>query len=166
MLDPIFKQDLRVPTGNSFWKNPDHVLWEKKKWIDTYNSSAGEGEGEMTLFGGSAGISFLKFSPEEREQWPEWKALTAEERARFLDPERPDTEIFYFVSFLAANHPPITIQCVLIADPSRSLDTSRPESPYQPGWNQIHMPAYSSFSRTVSLVAILASALPIRQNNL
>ncbi|CUS14674.1 unnamed protein product [Tuber aestivum] len=102
LLDPIFKQDLRVPTSNSFWKNPDHVLWETKKWLHTYNSSAGEGEGEMTRFGGSAAIAFIKFTPEEREKWPEWKALTAEERVRFLDPDRPDTEIFYFLGYLPA----------------------------------------------------------------
>ncbi|KAG0643830.1 hypothetical protein HOY80DRAFT_997404 [Tuber brumale] len=100
LLDPIFRQDFHVPTGNLFWRNPDHVLWEKKKWIDTYNSGLGEGEGEMTLFGGSSAIAFIKFTPEEREQWPEWKALTAEERARFLDPDRPDTEIFYFLGYL------------------------------------------------------------------
>ncbi|KAG0136709.1 hypothetical protein HOY82DRAFT_667459 [Tuber indicum] len=100
LLDPIFKQDFRVPTGNSFWRNPDHVLWEKEKWINTYNSSLGEGKGEMTLFGGSSAIAFIKFTPEEREQWPEWKALKEEERARFLDPDRPDTEIFYFLGYL------------------------------------------------------------------
>lgn len=94
-----------MPTGNSFWKNPDHVLWEKRKWVDTYNSGSGEGEGEMTRFGGSAAISFIKFSPEEREQWPEWRALTAEERARFLDPDRPDTEIFFMASF-SSDHSP------------------------------------------------------------
>ncbi|RPA95618.1 alcohol oxidase [Choiromyces venosus 120613-1] len=99
LLDPIFKQDLQVPTSNSFWQEPDHVLWEKYKWAHSYNSGAGEGMGEMTRFGGSSAIAFIKFTPEEREQWPEWEALTTEERARFLDPDRPDTEIFYFLGY-------------------------------------------------------------------
>lgn len=99
LLDPIFKQDLQVPTGNALFADPQRVELEKRKWLAGYNSGKGEGVGEMTRFGGSAAVAFIKFSEEEREQWPEWKALSDEDRKRFLDKDRPDTEIFYFVRF-------------------------------------------------------------------
>lgn len=97
LLDPIFKQDLQLPTGNGLFSDPERVEFEKKKWLDGYNNGKGEGVGELTRFGGSAAVAFIKFTEEERNQWPEWKALTDEERKRFLDKDRPDTEIFYLV---------------------------------------------------------------------
>lgn len=98
LLDPIFKQDLQLPTGNALFSDPDRVEFEKKKWLNAYNNGKGEGVGELTRFGGSAAVAFIKFTEEERNEWPEWKALSDEDRKRFLDKGRPDTEIFYLVS--------------------------------------------------------------------
>lgn len=101
LLDPIFKQDLQLPTGNALFAEPGRVEFEKKKWLDGYNNGKGEGIGEMTRFGGSAAVAFIKFPEEERNEWPEWKALPDADRKRFLDKSRPDTEIFYLVSSLS-----------------------------------------------------------------
>lgn len=101
LLDPIFKQDLQLPTGNAFFAEPGRVEFEKKKWLDGYNNGKGEGTGEMTRFGGSAAVAFIKFPEEKRNEWPEWKALSDADRKRFLDKSRPDTEIFYLVSSLS-----------------------------------------------------------------
>lgn len=98
LLDPIFKQDLQLPTGNALFAEPGRVEYEKKKWLEGYNNGKGEGTGEMTRFGGSAAVAFIKFPEAERNEWPEWKALSNEDRKRFLDKSRPDTEIFYLVS--------------------------------------------------------------------
>ncbi|RPB09512.1 alcohol oxidase [Morchella conica CCBAS932] len=99
LLDPIFKQDLQVPTGNLLFSEPARVDAEKKLWLDTYQNGKGEARGEMARFGASAGVAFIKFTEEEREQWPEWQALSDEDRSRFLDKGRPDTEIFYLIGY-------------------------------------------------------------------
>jgi len=73
---------------------------EKQRWLSSYNNGAGEGSGELTRFGASAGVAFLKYPLSDRKSWPEWNLLNATQKALFLDPKRPDTEIFYLAGWL------------------------------------------------------------------
>lgn len=140
LLDPIFKQDLQLPTGNALFAEPGRVEFEKKKWLDGYNNGKGEGVGEMTRFGGSAAVAFIKFPEEERNEWPEWKALSDADRKRFLDKSRPDTEIFYLVSSLSLRFDlDIGLTWWLLS----SLATFRLENLYLPAPKPIHMPVFS-----------------------
>ncbi|KAL7269933.1 hypothetical protein RUND412_007371 [Rhizina undulata] len=104
LLDPVFKQDLQIATGNALFADPALVELEKQKWLNSYHGGKGEGVGELTRFGGSAAVAFVKFPEDERNAWPEWQALSEDERQRFLDPKRPDTEIFYFMGYLPPGH--------------------------------------------------------------
>lgn len=142
LLDPIFKQDLQVATANSLFAEPGRVEYEKKKWLDAYNNGKGEGIGEMTKFGGSAAVAFIKFPEEERNQWPEWKALSDEDRKRFLDKTRPDTEIFYLVRSTPSHfHLDIRISLTYIV--LSSLVTFHLEGLYLLVPTPTHMPVFS-----------------------
>ncbi|KAF8250360.1 alcohol oxidase [Wilcoxina mikolae CBS 423.85] len=98
--DAIFKQDLEIPTGNSLFADSSRLEMEKERWLSSYNNGAGEGSSELVRFGASAGVAFLKYPLSERTSWPEWNLLNATQKALFLDPKRPDTELFYFTGWL------------------------------------------------------------------
>ncbi|KAI5776716.1 hypothetical protein EDC01DRAFT_681523 [Geopyxis carbonaria] len=100
LVDVIFNPDLQIPTGNSLWSSPERVEQEKKTWLESYQSGKGEAVGEMTRFGSSAAVSFIRYSDSLRSSWSEWSSLSSKEQERFLSPWRPDTEIFYFLGYL------------------------------------------------------------------